>query len=373
MFSARPEVNRYNEKFNYDIFSFPRLKLGYNIEDLLLVGASLYSKTFSFRKEPYSTEQSLGVLVAPVNSAYRFNYNGVFNHVLNKLDVVASGEYVNPTLNNFFGFGNATLKDKAKDIYFYRVRYNYITGDAQMRIRMARCLVSFALGPSYFHYWNRYENNAGRILGRPSYEGLDSVSIYKTKSYGGGRLTIIINNVNDDLFPTRGVDWVTDFSAVAGLNENSKGLTKLQTGMTIYSSLSDPATVVAVTRLGAGHIFSDNFEYFQALTLGANNFLRGFRKNRFSGSSLAYASLELRVRLFDFRSYILPGELGLVGFNDLGRVWMKNDNSKRWHDAFGGGIYYMPFNIAMVSATIAFSEEERLFNFTLGTKINVTF
>jgi len=143
--------------------------------------------------------------------------------------------------------------------------------------------------------------------------------------------------------------------------------------MTVYASMSFPAKWVTVLRLGAGRIFSNKLEYFQAMTLGANNYLRGFRKNRFSGDALAYGSLEFRVKLFDSKSYVLPGQVGLVAFNDIGRVWLKGETSHRWHYTYGGGFYYVPYNMVLVSATVGFSQEERLVNFTLGTKLNLTF
>jgi hemolysin activation/secretion protein len=128
-----------------------------------------------------------------------------------------------------------------------------------------------------------------------------------------------------------------------------------------------------VLRLGGGRIFSKDYEYFQALNIGANNFLRGFRKNRFSGSGLAYGSFELRVKLLESKSYILPGDIGVIGFNDVGKVWVRNEKSKKWHYSYGGGLYYAAYNLALISATIGFSEEEKLFNFTIGTKFNITF
>jgi hemolysin activation/secretion protein len=126
--------------------------------------------------------------------------------------------------------------------------------------------------------------------------------------------------------------------------------------------------------MGGGHIFSKNFEYFQALTLGSQNYLRGFRKNRFAGSSTMYGSVELRFKLTDIKSYILPGAFGIIGFNDIGRVWLKNESSGRWHDAYGGGIYFIPYQLFIMSATIGFSKEEKnLFNFSVGTKLNLSF
>ena len=143
--------------------------------------------------------------------------------------------------------------------------------------------------------------------------------------------------------------------------------------MVIYASLKIPARVVGVIKFGAGHIINDSIDYFQALSLGQNHALRGFRKNRFSGNSLAYGSLELRIKLFESKSYILPGQVGIVIFNDIGRVWYANEDSKRWHYAAGGGFYYNPFNLVIMSATVGYSREERVFNFSLGSKFNITF
>ena len=126
-------------------------------------------------------------------------------------------------------------------------------------------------------------------------------------------------------------------------------------------------------RLGGGHIFSKQYEYFQALDLGSNNFLRGYRKNRFSGSSTAYASTELRLKLFKSKSYVLPGDVGLVGFYDLGRVWLRDEISKKWHGNYGAGVYYVPYSLVLLSLTLAKSPEDNLFNFTLGTKFKLNF
>ena len=143
--------------------------------------------------------------------------------------------------------------------------------------------------------------------------------------------------------------------------------------MTIYASIKDPGNLGAVLRFGGGHIFSKQYEYFQALNMGANNFLRGYRKDRFSGSSIAYASAELRLKLFKSQSYLLPGNVGMLGFYDMGRVWQAGETSKRWHGAYGTGLYYIPYNLVMMSFTLAFSPEDKLFNFSLGTKFKLVF
>ncbi len=143
--------------------------------------------------------------------------------------------------------------------------------------------------------------------------------------------------------------------------------------MVIYGAITDPAKVTGIFRIGFGNIFSKNYEYYQALTLGANNYNRGFRKNRFSGSKLFYTGLEGRIKLFKLKSYFLPGDVGLIAYNDLGRVWTNERDDKTWHYSYGGGIYFTPFNLVIVAATIGISKEDQLFNFSLGTKFNLTF
>lgn len=371
--STDPNVNLYDiTGYNYNSYRLPLLSVAYNLEDGLVAGIGYSLKTYSFRKDPYSTYQAITSLYNFNSGKYQVNYTGEFNQLINKYDIVANGSLFNTVLNNYFGLGNETKIDKSKGFDFYKVRYNYLSGDLLLRKRFHN-LAELNFGTSYYHYWNHYMDNKGKILSQPSFAGLDSADIYSDKSYLGGKISIIIHNTNSDLLPTRGVYWNTEFTSLFGMNKDSRQITKLTSDMAVYASFNDPTKLVTVLRLGYGHIFSENYEYFQALSLGENNFLRGFRKDRFSGRSLLYQSTEFRFKLFDSKSYIVPGAVGLIAFNDIGKVWTQNQTSRKWHDSFGGGLYYSPYNFAIVSATIAFSDEGDLFNFSLGTKFNITF
>jgi hypothetical protein len=373
MFSKEPTVNYYSILgFKYDRSSFPGFIAAINNDDGLLLGAGLSKKIFGFRNEPFTSFQRLTALYAINRGGVQFRYSGEFNHLIRNLDLVVLSEVMTPGINNFFGLGNNTEVDPTKSIAYYRVRYSHLETQLLFQKRFFE-KVKVMAGPVFYYYWNNVNNNAGKILGTPSLIGLDSANVYQTKTYLGGKLAIQINNLNNELFPTRGIKWNTEFSSMAGISKTSNNITKLSSDMAVYASLSDPARLIAVIQLGAGHIFGNNYEYFQAFTLGANNFLKGFRKNRFAGTSTFYSSLELRLKLTDIKSYVLPGSLGLIGFNELGRVWLKKEASSRWHYTYGGGIYYIPFNLAIVSATIGFSQEEQLFNFSIGTKLNISF
>lgn len=371
-FSPEPSVNEYRTTdFRYSRMR-PFFELGHNTEDALLVGAGIGLRTYGFRKDPYSTDQRLSVLYAAMRDAYRINYNGTFNKVLFKNDLIVRSEFVNPTINNFFGFGNTSVYDKTKSADFYRVRYSFFEMDALMRKRSGS-MIQMSIGPGYSQYWSRYNENSKRILGEPANIGTDSADIYGTKQYLGAKARFDINYVNNEVFPTRGMTWYTELASMYGLRKNANNLTRFTSDISIYASLKDDARVGGIIRLGGGHIFNKNYDYFQALSLGAHNFLRGYRKNRFAGSSIVYGSTELRVKLFKSQKNVLPGDVGVMGFYDIGRIWQRGEISHKWHGAYGGGVYFIPYGLTMLSFTAGFSPEDKLFNFTLASKFKLVF
>ena len=371
--STNPQILDYkNTGFQYDKFVFPQVNFGFNVEDKLLLGIGFSSKKFGFRKDPYSSLQKLTTLAAISRGAFQVKYDGIFNHVFRTNDLVINGELQTPTLSNFFGYGNQSQYNKSLPISYYRARYKYGSLNVALRKRL-NDIFQFSAGPSYFRYWNDFQDNKNRILSIPTNIGRDSASLYSTKEYLGGRVKLDINYINNEIFPTRGITWFTSFTSLKSLNNNSKSITDVQSDMTIYASISELSKVSGVLRFGGGRIFSHDFEFFQAKTLGVQNYLRGYRRNRFSGRGMAYGSGELRFKIFKSKSFVLPGDVGLLSFADFGRVWQDNENSKKWHNSFGGGLYFIPFNIVAISATVAFSKEEHLFNFSVGTKFNLTY
>jgi len=358
--------------FNYNTTRFPQLHFGQNTDDGFWIGGAFSKRTFGFRNLPYASDQRLAALYSVSRKAWQFNYVGEFNHITRKTDLVIKANFSSPVLRNFFGFGNNTEIDLSKPKDFYQSRYKLFETEALLRKRFFEKLHIMA-GPAFYSYRNSIEDNRNNFFGKPVQNGLDSAGIYSKKDYLGGKLVLLLDNRNDELFPTRGIHWQNEFVSIAGLKKGNYNYTAFTSDMSVYASFTDPAKFVAVLKFGGGHIFSKNYEYFQALTLGANNNLPGFRKNRYAGTSTLYSGLELRVKLFGMQSNMLPGQLGLTGFYDAGRVWLPGERSKRWHGAYGGGVYFVPFNLFIISATAGFSEKERMFNFTVGKRINARY
>ena len=371
-FSKDPPVNSYSILgFQYNTSEFPRIQFGANSDDGFIAGAGFAKRTYGFRNDPYATDQKFGIYHSFNNGSFRFTYNGEFNHITRNIDLLLKGRLGVPEVNNFFGFGNETTIDDSKNYDFYKAKFKLAEVQVLFRQRVFERL-HLMVGPYYFHYSNKHSQNDKRILGDPSLVHLDSGHIYSSKDYLGAKLGMYFDNTNNDVFPTRGVHWENELVSVAGLTSTSNTYTKFNSDMTIYASLRDPAKLIGVVSFGGSRIFSKSFEFFQAVAIG-NNRLHGFRASRYLGKSTLYGSMELRYRLFNLKSYIIPGPIGLTGFYDIGRVWMDGEDSKRWHSAYGGGFYFVPYNKFMVSGSIGFSGKENMFTFILGTKINLSF
>ncbi len=110
--------------------------------------------------------------------------------------------------------------------------------------------------------------------------------------------------------------------------------------------------LVLATKL-KGHInIGDDFEFYQGANIGANNGLRGYRNERFTGKSAFVQSTDLRLNLRKVKTGILPLNIGIYGGVDYGRVWVEDDNSEKWNNSFGGGLFVnvAGFDVGNISA-----------------------
>jgi len=94
---------------------------------------------------------------------------------------------------------------------------------------------------------------------------------------------------------------------------------------------------VLAFRAGGKKLWGD-FPYFDAAFLGGSETYRVEEKQHWAGDASLYGSSELRVPLAEF-PFILPLNVGALGFADAGRVYYNGDSPGGWHSAAGGGIW----------------------------------
>jgi len=147
----------------------------------------------------------------------------------------------------------------------------------------------------------------------------------------------------------------------------AKDFMQLIPEVALYKSLNARSTIVLAERFG-GTVTLGETTFYQSAFLGGQENLLGYRQFRFAGKHSSYNNLELRIKLADIANYILPGQFGISGFWDVGRVWQNADNSGKWHNGVGGGIYFAPASMLSLSFVMGNSPEGWYPYFTMGLR-----
>src|SRR5690606_21470020 len=130
--------------------------------------------------------------------------------------------------------------------------------------------------------------------------------------------------------------------------------TQYSTAVNFYLPLSKAFSL----RLRAGGAtLNGQTEFYQLNMLGGSETLRGYRRSRFYGNTMAFNQNELHF-IKNVRSYVFNGKAGLMALFDAGRVWHPGEQSTTWHLGYGGGIILSPFDQLTLYITYAFSKED---------------
>lgn len=365
--SDNPEINNYDRKaFKYDIL-MPLVTAAINPDDgIFLGGGSAFTK-HGWRKEPFAAMHKFTALGAFETGSFQFNYSGDYTDAIGKWDLNTAVLWQEPFfVNNYFGLGNesAFLMDQfvAPDddpIDYYRVRMDRLEIDAGVS-RNVGTKAKFYLSSGYKSV--EVEETPNRFIT----SGGTDASTFDDNRYAKFVTGIKLDSRDNKVLPTAGMTALAEVEHLEAISDFSQSSTRLRAEWTFYLSAKLPSRLVIANRLGTAHITSGNFDFFNANILGGRSNLRGTRRTRFYGQSSFYHNLDLRLKLFSFRSYIFPGQFGILGFHDTGRVWLEGEDSDTWHTGKGFGVWLSPLNTLVLNFNYAFGEDENLPTFSMS-------
>lgn len=351
-------VKRFVSTNLYNIWA-PLANATINRDDGFLLGLGFrYTGHDGFRKLPYSTIQELMVTHSFSTQAFSINYLGQWREAIGKADFVFSFLAEAPdNTTNFFGQGNETILDKTGDYRtFYRARFDVYHFDPALRWRVGKGS-TISAGPSFQFYHSNPDYNANRAVSQPGLiKSYDSTTYNTDKSHLGFVVSYLADKRNNIILPTKGYIISVKWQGYVGLNNNSKSFMQVIPSFTWFQKIDSSARLVLSDRIGGG-VSLGNPAFYQSMFLGGQGSLLGYLKNRFAGQQMAYNNLQARLRLANIAGYILPGQLGITGFYDVGRVWQNGDHSNIWHQGQGGGIYFSPAALTVVQVIAGHSNE----------------
>ena len=354
---------KYNRTaFAYDTY-FPLPYASYSADDGFRVKAGVSFTLHNFAKENYSAKHSIQI-GASTNASYGIEYSGRFHHVFYDLDFTLSGHYDEPLpYTYFYGFGNKTEKDDNKYTQnYYRTRY------ASRGLSLG--IVKDFWKKSSLAISADYQNN--------EHQEESTLTLFHDRNYiGNGKINLIEGTAslnldfrNRSTLPTSGTKFFAEYNNGFVTNLDYVNYGKLLLIGEGYISFPFVLPITLGLRAGVGKSFG-KIPFYNQFTLGQNTYLKGYRNNRFTGRSIAFIQSELRLNLFGFSGVLVPMKVGLLGFFNSGRVFQPGETSTKWHNGFGGGLFFVPLREEFsIYTTVSSSEEEPLlFEFGLGSAL----
>jgi hypothetical protein len=357
--SDDPRDNDYTRFYEFPR-TYPLAMIWYTSDDgFILTGGALH-RSHSFRKEPYANQHRITASFATSTKAIDLNYGGKYRQTFGYdwhtgLDI----GFANPNnFLNFFGMGNET--DPVDEVDSVRVFMGSFNFEVPFTYEDDTGW-NFNIIPNINMTYVREDQEEISYLSQP---GLSEFSL-DPQWFAGLRLFMDMSCKDDPSNPRAGYKWPTTVDANFGIYNMPDNYLRLESGLSLYSSLWTKNQYTLAVRFGGAHNFG-TFPFYAANTLGGTTNLRGYRSNRFSGRSSLYMNTDLRIRLFKIGGEILPGSFGVLGFVDVGRVWTDGESSKKWHPGYGGGIWYDVVGEIVINLSAGFSKEDMFILFGPG-------
>jgi len=379
------EVNEYDRKsFQYDRFA-PLIYGNYNPDDGFFVGGGFIAVKHGFRKDPFAQRHIFVSSVAPLTLSFNFRYQSRYTAVIGEWDLDIDLNLKSPNyVNNFFGLGNETRFNKDIEeppgleiddpVDYYRFRFEEVLADISFLRKFSNWGI-FRIGPSLQRVEMeqpgsdefRYISDFASTLPKKLFD--------EYHAYGGVSWQIGIDKRDNPKLTSRGVTFSVNGKNMTALNRDASSFSAYESALALYYRFRVPRRVMIAVRT-AGGTNTGKYAFYQAQILDGKTELRGYRKTRFYGDTKFYNNAEVRLTLTNFKSYIFPATVGLLAFHDIGRVWYNDatgtdpsaadGQSHVWHRGWGGGIWFTPFNAAVLTTEAGHSKEGTLVYLRLG-------
>ncbi len=351
-----------------DTFLVPWLAYGSDMG--ALVGAGIDTRSFGFRKDPFASRHVIRGAWAFGESTYRADYRAEFRAENRDWYWGWYGYASGIESLRFFGFGNETGDGGKSKSDFFKARQEQYSFTPTLSIPLLRNLTLHA-GPTVKYASNTHKGdntliNKAQPYGYGDFGEVGASAVIELdtrtaadKTPGGVALRTFGYPRTGTLVTVRGLvfpkawDVKDTFGTVKG------------SAAAYLTPGSDKAPTLAL-RVGGEKAFG-RYPYFEAaylgggsgriVSIGGEDPLRGLERQRYAGDASLFGSADLRLYVSRFHLF-LPGTWGLLAFGDIGRVYLKGEDSNKWHNGYGGGLWFAWLDRAN-TVTVSYGRSEK--------------
>jgi outer membrane protein assembly factor BamA len=279
-------------------------------------------------------------------------FNTLIKNTTLNVNIIRTGLH----FTKYHGYGNETsFSKKLDEINFYRLEEELLKITPMLYFNLFNKAMS-GIGISYEYSNINLTNNSLLLETKRDNYGLGKLKLV------GTHLLFNIDTRDNITNPYKGIFLNIKGSLYPKLLDVKETFYKLEFDARTYFKTKIITDNIFAFRIGGGKLWND-YPFSKSIVLGGENNLRGFSRERFSGDASLFAQAEIRTYLVPIK-YGLPGKFGIHFFGETGRVFTENDNSKKWHLSYGGGVWLSLID-RMVSLSFDMAVSEEFNNFYL--------
>lgn len=340
--------------------------LGINPDDGVNFGIIDTYTVNGFNRNPFSSKHEFSASYYVATNGFDIGYKGEFANVIGNLNLVVDTRFTSPNYSiNFFGYGNETINPNAENDDLFDKDYNRVKLST---LKFAPALVlkgdlgsEWKFGLSYESV--EVEQTSGRFINSYYLSSL----IENSDSFIGVEATHHFENKDNKAFPTLGVETDLAFGYKTNVN-TADNFGYIIPSIAFNYKLEPLGKLVLATKFKAHFNIGNDFQFYQAASIGASDGLRGYRNQRFTGKNSYYNLTDVRYMFNKKKTGLVPINLGMYAGFDYGRVWLKDDPSSKWHNSYGGGFLVMAAETITGDFSLFNSKDGLRFAFGLGFK-----
>ncbi len=349
--------------------------IGSNPDDGFKLGISGNFKKNAYEGENFTSTNSVKAQYYFATNGFDIAYNGEFSEVFNNFNLGLSAGFSSPNFAvNFFGYGNSTPNlnseedadgEDIEDLDYNRVKKSTYSISPSL-IKIGEYGSRFSAGITFESI--EIENTMGRFIN----DFLGTDDDLDRDEFIGADINYNFSNSDNNAFPTLGLDFDLLLGYRNNVN-NSRNFGFFVPSLAVDYKLIPSGNIVLGTKIQSQINLGDDYEFYQAASIGGDNGLRGYRNQRFSGKSAFYQSTDIRFNLRRYKTAVIPIEVGFYGAFDYGRVWVDDDlvsdssfNEDRLNTSFGGGLFFNMVDMVTANIGVFNSDDGIRFAFKLG-------
>lgn len=315
---------------------------------------------YDYKVAPYSYRFEIEGSYAYLTESYKLESKGIFNKLIDNWSVKFNASITQLEITRFNGFGNETIRDKyLNQQKYYQVEQDKVTFGINLVHPITKNIHLNLFSSVSNSKIEDGEENENRFLNDNSYYGEGNISFLEF----GARLTIDYRD--NEGFPLKGYFADLGLTYLPKVFNFKNEIKKFEYDVKAYFE-NEFITSNSISIRGTGLINFGEYPFFLGASLGGSKNLRGLPTNRYLGDALISFQTDWKI-FIGKPQIIVPGELGLKLFADIGRVFFKDEASKIWHPSLGAGLFFDILDRTLViNFDAAFSKEWNRFYFYLN-------